>query len=65
MTDRERCLEVLTYTWRCPSCKTMQAEQQRHASGKCFTCVDQEGIFEAWQRSLKRQRELRDAGVGR
>lgn len=65
MTERERCAETLTYTWRCPQCKTVQADEQRHASGTCYGCVTQDGIVEAWRRSVKRQRELRDAGVGR
>ena len=60
MTERERCLESLTYTWMCPQCHTYQADAERTVDGMCHTCFTAPRWVEAWLRSLRIQQELRD-----
>jgi len=60
MTERERCLEELSYTWMCSQCRTYQADVERTEDGTCRTCFYAPKWVEAWLRSLRIQQELRD-----
>lgn len=58
------CVEVVTRrdAKMCPSCRTYQAARHFTRRGDCLVCAEHRLWLEEYARSLKMQRELREAG---
>jgi hypothetical protein len=51
-SERERCLEALTYTWQCPGCRCLRPES---LTGLCEACWNHQAWILRYERMLKLQ----------